>query len=121
MNNSMRDHELLTQFYVSMQTWVDAGTPGDHVFERTVGLCGNLHTWLREQGTPAKNLGLHWLLKQQFEEAGLHSYCPFNASSSDYLAEQCDLGTLYENQARLDWIRTHATYTDPNQLHLEGF
>lgn len=127
MNNSMREHELLTEFYQDMQTWVDAGTPEHPIFSKAVGLCANLYWWTGyNKLTHKARAKINLLRRKQFIDAGLNTAYPFN-TPIHYLQELRRDGTRYNNKERLAWIREHAECSDysdpanPAQPPLEGF
>ena len=98
--------EELKAFYRAYSAWLDAGAINNGVFTRCTGLCFALHKWAGDKGYIIRALRLE--LEVQFINAGLDSGYPFNGSERDYDVE-CDDETIHLNQARIAWVRRHAT------------
>lgn len=97
----------LKQFYVEMQEWIDAGCPSEgEKFDPDYGLCYNC---IRFGGVQ-----LQGELNLQFKDAGLSTVFPFNEDPElkDSYGDERLYGTIYENPARLAWIKKHATMED---------
>lgn len=96
--------EALTKFYQAYLAWVEAGAPEDnkHLLTRNVGLCTNLVAFYDyDDDAPS------FELEQQFEEAELCVFYPFNEQPSEYRGET-SAGTCYLNEQRIAWVREHA-------------
>lgn len=107
MNETKYHEGLYKEFCTEMQAWLDAGTPEDGGFNKDVGLCMNLVKWCKRRDIkPSKMVAFQDHL---FEEAELETVVPFSENNSlrEYYKES-NLGLVYKNEARLNWIRTHA-------------
>ena len=95
--------EALTRFYQAYLAWVEAGAheENEHMFSRGVGLCTNLHIFSKYNDT------LLTEMVNQFKEAGLDRFYPFNKYSSHYGAEKTHK-RCHSNNNRMAWVREHA-------------
>lgn len=98
----------LWKFYMLMQQWIDSD------FERSPfnfwtddGLCLNLLNYTKDAPQ-----GIYYELKQEMKEsfyaAGLDGEHPFNPGKHMDYRNESDKGTMYENEARINWIRKHS-------------
>lgn len=94
------DH--LRQFYRELEAWIEGGLKEDGTFDPLVGLCGNIEYWARDNDADLYDLGER--LGSSFRAAGLSTFIPFNPSFSDW----CNEYEVYENPARLAWIKARA-------------
>lgn len=99
--SAVQDH--LDQFYVELQAWIDGGCSEHRIFRRNQPICDQLIDW--EERYP-DTVGIWELARDQMAGAGLSTYSPFD--DSDALDAAMDMGTIYENPARLAWIKEHA-------------
>jgi len=96
--------ERLGRFYIELQAWIDGGCPDYEPFVVTQPICDNLLDWIRQRdGTDE----VHGLIYEQFVEAGLRPYNPFDPNHDAFM-DAMEKGTLYANPARLAWIKEHA-------------
>lgn len=96
--------QQLTEFYKAYLAWVEAGAPEDdgQLLTRNVGLCTNLALFCEfAHEVP------DYELEQQFRDAGLSVFYPFNGSSAQYRQEK-HAGTCHLNEKRIAWVRKHA-------------
>lgn len=101
----------LTTFYRDLQAWINEGCPveNDHHFRKDRGLCANLDKWCMfdYEMSHEHSLALDKELEEQFIEAGLNAYYPFNKANRIFFKEECDNWTMFENPERLAWIKNH--------------
>lgn len=107
----------LKQFHRDIQKWVENGfeAPIGCRFYKTFGLCNNFGAWLADHGINTNEDVVRLLLEQQelFRKAGLHISFPFSGGRSvseahTLYAQEQIAGTVFENSARLAWIKEHA-------------
>lgn len=95
---------LLKQFYIDMNNWIEAAYEGNPVFRSHTGLCYNLVRWGVDKNLNCSDL--QEALVDQFMDAGLDPNYPFNKNDTEYDDER--KGLMYQNPARLAWIKEHA-------------
>lgn len=88
--------EQLKQFCIELNAWIEDGAIYGRPFDNTVGLCGNFKYWKDSD----INYHAYKLMGYLFVEEGLDSDYPFGY----YIGEE---ETLYQNPARLAWIKEH--------------
>lgn len=109
--------QVLTDFYRAIWSKIEAidydkpdeyGTSEDHDgwFYRRHGLCWNLSSYCYSVGfdpiSARKDLG------ESFSAADLNESYPFNNGRySSLYAKERDVGLLFKNEKRLDWIKDH--------------
>ena len=96
--------------------WVGLETlPETTKYEKSVGLCGNLayyaeKKWRLDHSMHAK---IYIEMINQFRDNNLNAYYPFNQPSiKDFEREFEEQGTMYNNQKRLVWIKSHAWFSN---------
>lgn len=101
----------LKQFFKELQQWIDAGCPEHPVFKNNTAICNSLINYMcfkwphASQETLMKaQLALHSLLWEQFSL----SKFPLNNGSLRMYYEEIETGTIYQNPARLAFIRQHS-------------
>ena len=92
--------KTLKQFYIEMQAWIDAGCPEHEAFRDYRALCSALTHWTESSSLVDEIIS-------SFAAAGLSPNYPFNSSLRDFENEN-DHNKIYQNPARLAWIKEHA-------------
>mgnify|MGYP000904261613 CR=1 FL=1 len=96
----------LAKFYISLWNWLETG---NGMFLHSQGLCSNLKDFLRAKGmSGCESDAVLFELRRQFEESGLDGRYPFNAACSDEFVHESISRSMYQNNARLDWVKTRA-------------
>jgi len=95
--------KTLKDFYKDMQAWIN-GNCVDSRFSRSAGLCYNLRNWRKTSYIQE----LRGEQKAAFVAAGLDGTYPFNDGEDNNYQREKLYGSIYRNQARLDWIKQHA-------------
>lgn len=95
----------IAQFYREIQAWIDAGCPRHAVFSKSLGLCASVYNWAAKQFSHIVKNNICDELDIQFIDAGLEDFFPFN--NCDFYHEAA-YEALYNNPARLAWIKAHA-------------
>lgn len=103
---------LLSEFYADVLAMLeDPNSQAFPAFSPSSGLCFNLAKWTRQSKylpCPEDYTGrLIRAMRLQFVEAGLDECYPFDARHTAYRMASSD-GSLYQNEARLNWIKQHA-------------
>lgn len=100
----------LKSFYQDILKAVEEETKPDW-FDPYCGLCTNLNCWYNAKSPyPHLNyLAVDREMVSSFTNAGLDKHTPFNdvLRGLSYTQEQ-NLGILWENERRLQWVREHA-------------
>lgn len=99
--STTRQH--LNQFYVELQAWIDGGCGEHPIFRLDYPICDNLSDW---EAREDDRYGVWKVLRQQLRDAFQTAYNPFDQDGD--IGEACAEGTLYQNPARLAWIKAHA-------------
>ena len=97
----MSEYSLL-KFYILLDQWIKDGFPVGRRFSRQFGLCTNLGNYV-DAASHEVWRELAKELSVSFVEAGLDIAYPFNISVESY-SDECSNRSIYQNQARLDWI-----------------
>lgn len=95
----------LETFYSHYARWLEAGAPDGQSFSRRVGLCNSLKNWCLRQGVIWHRL--YRELEDQFIDAGLDSFYPFNKGASDYDRER-NADAIHLNPKRIAWVKGYA-------------
>lgn len=103
----MPQSKELTEFYQAYAKWLDEGAPNWEPFRRDCGLCLNLYKYTQEEELLNR---LDKELWQQFEDAGLNVYLPFNIKTS--YRDEKRTQTCFENPLRIKWVRDHCNPQD---------
>lgn len=108
--------ELLTQFYKDWLAWLDEGANPKHkTFKRITGLCGALNSWCRKKNlTMTEYIWISQKMTQQFKDAGLNPYCPFDNGQGAYF-DSAQYGTCHKNPKRIQWVRDHVNQENKDQ------
>lgn len=91
----------LKQFYIEMQKWIDGGCGEHEIFRTYNSLCDTLLHWSSNGHALRKDM------VKSFITAELNEKYPFNKNPDHWAGENLD-ATIYENPARLAWIKEHA-------------
>lgn len=91
--------EQLRQFCIELNAWIEAGCPDHKVFHRNDGICWNFAQWI---GT---KIGEYIIPSSTPITKYFGKTYPFG-TQDDFETEQANL-TLYQNPARLAWIKEH--------------
>ena len=108
----MKQSEILTKFYRAYFNWVSHGAQECEqiIFVRKHGLCKNLLLFCAALGMGqfiADDAGVE--LRDQFTNAGLDRFVPFNVSGEYRLDSSKDdgKGVHHLNEARMNWVKDH--------------
>lgn len=98
--------KTLKQFYREIQQWIDDGCPEHEVFDTNNPLCKTLCYWGAMLALPEID-ALSVEMGNAFERDGLSGVFPFNSIRGS-MNREAKTGTVYQNPARLAWIKEHA-------------
>jgi hypothetical protein len=108
MEDDIELRRLYAEFCQDILKWVQEGMPREnpHCFYKRAGLCSNLYDWVDQAQADA----LCDYQTRLFRDAGLAPNWPFDGNPEAYCTSKNGAG-LYANEARLQWLRDHASTT----------
>lgn len=107
----MTQSKELTEFYQAYKKWLEEGAPAERPFFRYWGLCSNFTAWAHDYGAMNRQtiFTVGRELTQQFADAGLDIFMPFNAmKGGDNYTEEAASHQTHLNPKRIQWVKEHA-------------
>lgn len=105
MIHSMKRSKIMKdqkQFFRDINKWVKNGCPDYHpIFTRHGGLCVNYSKWCEIKGKKDRTPITHLTM-------GFNNPFPFNDGKCDSYVDEIKSCTIYNNPARLEFIKIHS-------------
>lgn len=105
----------LKAFYIALQQWIDSGCFGSQPFVAIDSICPNCYAFCKDKPhASARVAELRVEIIRQFIQAKLDSMYPFNSGEDQHQRRwqhqnESLNGTVWTNEARLAWVKKHAT------------
>lgn len=111
---------LKDDFYIEILYWINRNHPKS-IFSKQYGLCTNFVKYVKSRVYDTTNeydMYYEKFLANDFIEVGLFPEYPFNEGHRDFVVETY-LGKLYNNESRLNFIKSQVEKINASKLHNE--